>query len=74
MRLMFVARAIDRMAGGVERMIKIVMNALAARGHEVNLLTWDLANAEAFLDRDLTSPVVISQRSGGDLLRPESCW
>jgi glycosyltransferase involved in cell wall biosynthesis len=48
MRLMFVARAIDRMAGGVERMISVVMNALTARGHEVDLLTWDLASAEAF--------------------------
>ena len=48
MRLMFVARAIDGVAGGVEHMITTVMNALVARGHEVDLLTWDLAGAEAF--------------------------
>jgi glycosyltransferase involved in cell wall biosynthesis len=48
MRLMFAARAIDRMAGGVERMIIAVMNAMAARGHQVDLFTWDEADAEAF--------------------------
>jgi glycosyltransferase involved in cell wall biosynthesis len=46
--MMFVARAIDRTAGGVERIITAVMNAMVARGHEVDLLTWDLAGAEAF--------------------------
>lgn len=48
MRVMFVARAVDRMAGGVERMIVTIMNALVARGHEVDLFTWDLASAESF--------------------------
>lgn len=48
MRLLFSARAIDRMAGGVERMIITVMNAMIERGHEVELLTWDRAAAEAF--------------------------
>jgi len=45
---MFVARAVDRMAGGVERMVMTVMDALVARGHEVDLLTWDLPGAESF--------------------------
>ena len=48
MRLLFVARAIDGMAGGVERIITVLMNALSARGHQVSLLTWDLANAQSF--------------------------
>jgi GalNAc-alpha-(1->4)-GalNAc-alpha-(1->3)-diNAcBac-PP-undecaprenol alpha-1,4-N-acetyl-D-galactosaminyltransferase len=48
MKLLFVARAIDRMAGGVERIITALMNALSARGHQVNLLTWDLVNAQSF--------------------------
>ena len=48
MRLLFVARAIDGMAGGVERIITVLMNALSAREHQVNLLTWDLANAQSF--------------------------
>jgi glycosyltransferase involved in cell wall biosynthesis len=48
MRLLFVARAIDRMAGGVERIITVLMNELSARGNQVSLLTWDLADAESF--------------------------
>ena len=48
MRLMFAARMIDHMAGGVERMIITIMNAMVARGHEVDLFTWDLRGAEAF--------------------------
>ncbi len=48
MRVMFVARAIDNMAGGVERMVTTVMNALVARGYSVNLFTWDQAGARAF--------------------------
>jgi glycosyltransferase involved in cell wall biosynthesis len=45
---MFVARMIDRVAGGVERMIITLMNAMVARGHEVDLFTWDLQGAESF--------------------------
>ena len=48
MRLLFVARAIDGMAGGVERIITVLMNALSSRGHEVELLTWDSASAQSF--------------------------
>ena len=48
MRLLFVARALHGMAGGVERMIIALMNEMAARGHEVGLLSWDRADAEAF--------------------------
>jgi glycosyltransferase involved in cell wall biosynthesis len=47
MRLLFVARAIDNMAGGVERMIISIMNALSP-GHEVSLLTWDSDRATTF--------------------------
>jgi glycosyltransferase involved in cell wall biosynthesis len=45
---MFVARSIDNMAGGVERMVITVMNNLVARGHSVDLFTWDLEGAIAF--------------------------
>jgi glycosyltransferase involved in cell wall biosynthesis len=56
MRLLFVARAIDGMAGGVERIITVLMNALSARGHQVNLLTWDAARAQSFypIDPEIT--------------------
>ena len=47
MRLLFVARAIDNMAGGVERMIVSIMNALSPR-HEISLLTWDSYDATTF--------------------------
>ena len=36
------------MGGGVQRAITILMNGMVARGHEVSLLTWDRADAEAF--------------------------
>lgn len=45
---MFVARAIHNMAGGVERMVAAVMNALVARGHSINLFTWDSDQSIAF--------------------------
>jgi glycosyltransferase involved in cell wall biosynthesis len=47
MRLLFVARSIDRGAGGVQRMIISIMNALSS-AHEVSLLTWDKGPAMAF--------------------------
>jgi GalNAc-alpha-(1->4)-GalNAc-alpha-(1->3)-diNAcBac-PP-undecaprenol alpha-1,4-N-acetyl-D-galactosaminyltransferase len=50
MRLLFVSRMFDRVAGGVERMAVNIMNAMVERGHEVSLFTWDLAEAEAFYD------------------------
>jgi glycosyltransferase involved in cell wall biosynthesis len=38
----------DQVAGGVERMAVNIMNAMAERGHDVTLFTWDLAEAETF--------------------------
>jgi glycosyltransferase involved in cell wall biosynthesis len=40
------------MAGGVERIITVVMNALSARGHHVSLLTWDPTGAQSFYPID----------------------
>ncbi|MCF6368151.1 glycosyltransferase [Rhizobium halophilum] len=48
MRMMFAARAIHNMAGGVERMIIAIMNEMVERGHEVALFTWDRAEGRAF--------------------------
>jgi GalNAc-alpha-(1->4)-GalNAc-alpha-(1->3)-diNAcBac-PP-undecaprenol alpha-1,4-N-acetyl-D-galactosaminyltransferase len=48
MRLLFVCRMFDRVAGGVERMAVNIMNAMVERGHDVTLFTWDLAEAQAF--------------------------
>ena len=48
MRLLFSNRQMGGMVGGVQRAITTVMNGMAARGHEVAILTWDRADAEAF--------------------------
>jgi len=50
--MMFAARAMDDMAGGVERMIIAIMNEMTRRGHEVALFSWDHAAAEAFYPMD----------------------
>ena len=52
MRLLFSSRAIDGIAGGVEKMIAAVMNEMVDRGHEVHFLTWDRRNAQAFYALD----------------------
>ena len=48
MRLLFVCRMLDNVAGGVEHMAINIMNAMVERGHEVSLFTWDLAGARAY--------------------------
>lgn len=48
MRLLFSNRQMGGMVGGVQRAITTVMNGMAARGHEVALLTWDRDDAQAF--------------------------
>jgi glycosyltransferase involved in cell wall biosynthesis len=50
MKLMFAARAMNDMAGGVERMIVAIMNEMVRRGHEVALFSWDKGDARAFYD------------------------
>ncbi len=52
MKVLFVARAIHQMAGGVERMIVTIMNALVHRGYHIDLLTWDRSTATAFYPLD----------------------
>jgi glycosyltransferase involved in cell wall biosynthesis len=52
MKMLFVARSLHGMAGGVERMITTIMNAMSKHGHEVDLLTWDQAGAQSFYAMD----------------------
>ncbi len=52
MKILFVWRKIDHVAGGVERMLTTMMNNMAARGHEVSLLTWDMKGATSYYDMD----------------------
>jgi len=52
MRLLVVARAIDKVAGGVERTSVRLMNSMIERGLEVEFLTWDLEGATSFYAMD----------------------
>lgn len=53
MKLLFVCRKFDGVAGGVERLAIKLMNAMCERAHQVSLLTWDKSNAEAYYPMDL---------------------
>lgn len=48
MKILICCRAIDNMAGGVERMATSLMNDMAKRGHDVSFLSWDHAKATSF--------------------------
>ncbi len=50
MRLLVACRAINNMAGGVERMSSALMNEMVERGHDVFLFTWDEKNAVSFYE------------------------
>ncbi len=50
MRILFSCRAFNNMAGGVERMACIMLEAMRQRGHEMELLTWDSSSASAFYE------------------------
>jgi glycosyltransferase involved in cell wall biosynthesis len=52
MRVMFTSRAMNNVAGGVQRMITSIMNEMSARGHEVALFTWDRAETPSFYPMD----------------------
>jgi GalNAc-alpha-(1->4)-GalNAc-alpha-(1->3)-diNAcBac-PP-undecaprenol alpha-1,4-N-acetyl-D-galactosaminyltransferase len=47
MKVLFVCRMFDQVAGGVERMAILLMNAMVDRGHDVSLFTWDHPSAQA---------------------------
>lgn len=52
MRLLIACRAIDKMAGGVERQAIALANEMTQRGHQVSLLTLDPEAASAFYEID----------------------
>jgi len=52
MRIIIACRAIDNMAGGVERQAILLANEMTRRGHHVILLTLDPEKAQAFYDID----------------------
>ncbi len=48
MKVLFVARMLHQVSGGVERMAVRMMNEMGERGHEVELFTWDVNGAESY--------------------------
>ncbi len=52
MKIMIAGRKFGQVAGGVERMAIALGNEMAARGHDIALLTWDAADAKTFYDLD----------------------
>lgn len=52
MKIILACRTLDNMAGGVERQITSLANAMVQRGHNVCLLTWDKENSISFYDID----------------------
>ncbi len=48
LHILVCCRAINNMAGGVERMASALMNEMTGRGHQVTLMTLDPENAKSF--------------------------
>lgn len=70
MKLLFVCRKFDRMAGGVERMAVTIMNEMADRGFKVALLTWD--DGRAIPHYDMTPQIAWTQLAMGNPDAPAS--
>lgn len=52
MKILFVSRLFHDVSGGIERMAIALMNDLCARGHAVELLSWDRNGAETYYPLD----------------------
>lgn len=52
MHILYICRAFDNVAGGIEYSSTILMNEMVRRGHRVSLITWDRENARAFFPMD----------------------
>jgi glycosyltransferase involved in cell wall biosynthesis len=52
LKILFVSRLYHDVSGGVERMSLALMNELCSRGHNIELLSWDSAEARTFYDLD----------------------
>ena len=70
MKILFVGRKFDGVAGGLERMAIQLMNAMSARGHDISLLTWDQPGAQTHYPLD---PSVVWKMLGlGDAMQKAS--
>lgn len=52
MKILFVSRLFEGVSGGVERMAIVMMNELARRGHQIELLSWDRCGATTYYPLD----------------------
>lgn len=52
MKILFVSRLFHQVSGGVERMAIVLMNEMVARGHTVELLSWDGLDAVPYYPLD----------------------
>lgn len=68
MKLLFAIKRLERASGGSERVLAHLTAALARRGHEVTVLTWDPVGAEPFYPLD--PAVRLINRGVGDSARP----
>ena len=47
LKIIFVCRNFNKMAGGIERVSSLIMNDMIKRGHSVTLLTWDESESKS---------------------------
>lgn len=67
LKILVCCRAIDNMAGGVERMASALMNEMVKRGHSISLMTLDSEEARSFYPLD---PAIVWHKVAiGDPLR-----
>jgi glycosyltransferase involved in cell wall biosynthesis len=52
MHILYICRAFDNVAGGIEYSSTVFMNEMVRRGHNVSLVTWDKEGAKAFFPMD----------------------
>jgi GalNAc-alpha-(1->4)-GalNAc-alpha-(1->3)-diNAcBac-PP-undecaprenol alpha-1,4-N-acetyl-D-galactosaminyltransferase len=70
-KLLFVSRLFQEVSGGVERMAIALMNELCARGHTVELLSWDNFGANTYYPLD---PLVVWHRLNMGDARDKAGW
>ena len=68
MKLLFAIKRLERASGGSERVLAHLTAALARRGHQVTVLTWDAVGAQPFYPLD--PAVRLINRGVGDSARP----
>ena len=46
MRIIFVIKKLENIAGGAEKVLSIISSELANRGHEINVISFDFIHKE----------------------------